>query len=121
VWDEVRVVDIVDFLQRGVHRVTVILKVLATPPSIGTLHRREDGALQLAVTIGELTAPSRRHIVVDEGQFGWVLVRAGYGPELACQSADHLSHGLGMGPNTVGWGGGIFAAVSHLEWIKARI
>ena len=60
VWDEVRVVDIVDFLQRGVHRVTVILKILPTPPSIGTLHRPERWALQLAVTIGELTAPSHR-------------------------------------------------------------
>ena len=73
----------------SVHRVTVILKVLATPPSIGTLHRREDGALELAVTIGELTAPSRRHIVVDEGQVwlaagsGRLRLRAGL-PE--CQS-----------------------------------
>ena len=103
-WDEVRVVDIVDFLQRGVHRVTVILKVLATPPSIGTLHRPERWALQLAVTIGELTAPRHRHIVVVKGRSGWLLVRAGYGPELACQSADHPSHGLGMGPNTAGSG-----------------
>jgi|SRR6516164_3901082 hypothetical protein len=47
---------VVEVLQRGVHRVTVILKILPTPPSIGTLHRRGDGALQLAVTIGELTA-----------------------------------------------------------------
>jgi hypothetical protein len=29
---------------------------------------REDGAFQLAVTVGELIAHSRRHIVVDEGQ-----------------------------------------------------
>ena len=116
-WGEVRVVDIVEVLQRGVHRLTIILKILPRPPSIGTLHRREDGALQLAVAIGGLTGYQPSASVVDEGPGQGpvgLLVRAGYGPELACKSADPLSHGLGMGQIQRAPGGGTFAAVSRL-------
>ena len=111
-------VDIVEVLQRGVHRLTIILKILPRPPSIGTLHRREDGALQLAVAIGGLTGYQPSASVVDEGPGQGpvgLLVRAGYGPELACKSADPLSHGLGMGQIQRASGGGIFAAVSRFS------